>query len=413
MDPAWYRKLSSNSTNRRYAVGLVFALIFKLLTIPSCGLAAYMTPPEDDVAGLLPPMNAYQQVCWGSRGSTLVLELYHFLSSTELLLHHGMILIAMTFLTLFDSPHRALDLSLGALVSEFPSMTFSFISRLGLAGVYPTLEWMLLVIGAVLTLTVRVPAALLAMAMVPESGMRGGPGLVVQTAVLTFLAYNLNISWRRLKRAKVCVAWQKEGGGWDFGIQITRNFMISSTAFFSGLATMVVQILGLAIYSSFESATRARLIFAAFGSSSFLISTQLRGKWHRWVDSTVCYFSSVASLDMGTIGRWAMGSWIILVALLVSTGEVPRNHNNGMDPRDIVAGAPLFCDLVLSWEFWLCATVTLLLPMAIVQLDMEERKPIDQLKELHGKQASHTTEENPKGSDEEEVPHTPEMQLQW
>ncbi|KAJ4412127.1 hypothetical protein N0V82_008838 [Gnomoniopsis sp. IMI 355080] len=258
--PAWYARLGNNFRKKNYVVGLIIGLAFKVITIPSCVLAAYMTAPEDDVAGIHGPMNNYQQTCWGSRGSTVMIEFYHYIGNTELLVHHSLIVLLMILITVYNGPHRGLDLSLGALVSEWPSMTFSIIRELGLLGKYPDLEWALLVAGAGLTLAIRVPAIFIGMAMLPASGLRGGPGRVTFVAYAFYLVYNLNISWRRLRKARIWLTWQTQDGGWDFGIRLTSRYMVSSTAFFAGLATLSIMVLGLATLSVFKFATEDRLI---------------------------------------------------------------------------------------------------------------------------------------------------------
>lgn len=174
-------------------VGIVIGIFFKILSVPSCALAAYMTPPEDDVAGIRGYMNEYQQICWGSRGMTVVLELYHFIGRAELIIHHGLVLLTMIVIGVFNGPHRGLDLSLGALVSEFPSVTFSIIKGLGLLGKSPNLEWALTVVGTGLILAIRVPAMFICMAMLPGSGLRGGPSRVVLMAYSFYLVYNLHL----------------------------------------------------------------------------------------------------------------------------------------------------------------------------------------------------------------------------
>ncbi|KAJ4397337.1 hypothetical protein N0V93_001562 [Gnomoniopsis smithogilvyi] len=259
-EPAWYTSLSKDRRKRNYVIGLIIGIAFKFLTIPSCALAAYLTAPEDDVAGIRPAMNESQQICWGSRGITVIMELYHYIGQTELLVHHGLILLIMILIGVFNGPHRGLDLSLGALVSEFPSMTFSLMRELGLLGKYPNLEWALLVAGAGLTLAIRVPAIFICIAMLPASGLRGGPGRVVLVAYSFYLVYNLNISWRRLKKAQIWQTWHTGDGDWDFGIRVNSRFMVSSTGFFAGLATLGTLVLGLAFLSIFSLATKERLI---------------------------------------------------------------------------------------------------------------------------------------------------------
>lgn len=400
--PLWYQKLHTHTRNRNYVVGLLIGLGFKIITLPSCALSAYLTLPENDVAGIHPSMNDWQQVCWGSRGSTVFLELFHYIGNVELLIHHGLVLLAMTIIGVFDGPHRGLDMALGALISEYPSMTFSFLNRIGVAAKYPTLGWILLVAGAVLTLAIRVPAIFIGMAMIPSSGLVHGAAHVVLVAYMYYLVYNFNISWRRLRKAKVCITWYNKDG-WDFGIRVARNTMVSSTAFFAGLATLLAQVLGLAAYSTFEFATKMQLIYAAYLSLPFLLIgihvLQLEGRWKRWVGTSMSFLASTEWPNLGVVGRWTIGCWMLYIVVLAMLGLTPESYNKHLDPVDVVARSPAFCKLILSWEFWLCATVTLFLPMAGVQAQMSAETRADttesQLNELLEKEK-----------------HTPDMQLQ-
>lgn len=421
-EPAWYRKVSPNKTNRNHVVGLVLGLAFKFITIPSCALAAYLTPPKDDVAGALAPMNVYQQVCWGSRGSTVIFELYHFSANMELMVHHGLIIVTMAIIAIFNCPHRGLDLSLGALVSEFPSMAFSFISKMGWAGQNPELDWKLLVAGAVLTLAIRVPSVFLAMAMVPESGIRGGPGSVVFLAYLIYLVYNLNISLRRLKKAKVFQSWETPDRSWDFGIKVYEDLTINSSAFFAGLTLLTIQVLGLAFYSTFESASKPRLTCAAFVpivplSFAFAIF-KMGGRWERLVKAIMSWLASTSWMDLGTFTRWSVGGWIAWIVFLASIGETPSAHNKNIDPNDIVTSSPLFCEFVQSWQFWVSATVMLLWPMWFVQMDEDLEKYTQEMgverlpEKRQAKEAARTPEihiQHIKQEDEDDW--TPEVQL--
>lgn len=418
LEPQWYKKANINRTNRNHVVGLVLGLVFKLITIPSCALAAYMTPPAHDVAGALAPMNVYQQVCWGSRGSTVIFELYHFSANMELVMHHGLIIVAMAFIAIFNCSHRGIDLSLGALVSEFPSMAFSFLSRLGWAGKNPERDWKLLVAGAVLTLVVRVPSVFLTMAMVPESGMRGGPGSVVFLAYLIYLGYNLNISLRRLKKAKVFQSWETSDRSWDFGIRCSPDFTIGSTAFSAGLAVLTVQMLGLAYYSTCESATRGRLILAGFGSIVPLLVVlevaEFEGRFERFVKTIMFWIASAKWVDLGTFTRWSVAGWIAWIAILASLGETPNAHNKNTDPMDIVASSPLFCSLVQSWAFWVSSTIALVFPMIFVQMEVDQQKDTEQWRQEADKarEAARIAKTEVKHFREIDVKHVPEIHVQ-
>lgn len=44
-----------------------------------------MTPAADNIAGIHPPMNTYQEYCWNSRIVVYVSELPHYMRVPELL----------------------------------------------------------------------------------------------------------------------------------------------------------------------------------------------------------------------------------------------------------------------------------------------------------------------------------------
>lgn len=369
--PAWYKTLDNDRRRKNYVVGIVIGIFFKILSVPSCALAAYMTPAEDDVAGIRGYMNEYQQICWGSRGVTIILELYHFIGNTELMIHHGLVLVTMIVIGVFNGPHRGLDLSLGALVSEFPSVTFSIIRGLGLLGKYPTLERALIVIGTGLILAVRVPAMFICMAMLPKSGLRGGPSKVVLMAFLFYLVYNFHLSWRRLKRAQIWQSWQTGDGSWDFGIRVTTQFMVSSTGFMAGLAAVGLLGLALAFLSMFEFATKNRLMYAtSLLVPALLLAVQALQRYescHRCFTSAAHHLASVKMPKLGTFSKWAVALWVLYILALASVGEVPEEHNKHLNAMDITAHSVPFCDLIMTWYFWFCAALVFLFPMLMVR----------------------------------------------
>lgn len=360
-------------------MGLIIGLVLKLLTIPSCALAAYMTPPVEDVAGIHPSMNDYQQVCWGSRGTITIIELFHYTGNAELQTHHVFVLLAMILTVVYNGPHRGLDLSMGALVSEVPSLTFSIIKEMGLLGKYPTLEWALLVAAAGLTLAIRVPAIFIGMAMLPTSGLWGEPRGIVLVGYLFYLTYNLNISWRRLRRAQVWQTWQSENGNGDFDIRITRRFVISSSAFFAGFGILSLYVLLLVLYSMFDVVTKDKLTIAAVLSVPALLATvhvlQRNQRWHPWFVGAVHQLTSFRMPRLSKIGRWIVGLWTLYFLHMASLGDTPERHNRHLDPVEILARSPPFCDLILTWQFWVCAATALLMPMFMLRTENGIRSP--------------------------------------
>lgn len=369
--PRWYKELGNDRRRRNYVVGIVIGIFFKFLSVPSCALAAYKTPAEDDVAGIRGYMNEHQQICWGSRGVTIILELYHFIGHTELMIHHGLVLVTMIVIGIFNGPHRGLDLSLGALVSEFPSVTFSIIRGLGLLGKYPTLERGLIVVGTGLILAVRVPAMFICMAMLPESGLRGGPSRVVLMAYSFYLVYNLHLSWRRLKRAQIWQSWQTGDGHWDFRIRVTTRFMVSSAGFMAGLAAVGLLVSALAFFSMFEFATKDRLMYATgLLVPALLLAVQTLQQYetfHRCFTSAAQQFVSVKMPKLGTLSKCTVMLWMLYILGLASVGEVPEEHNKHLNPVDVMARSVPLCKLIMTWYFWFCASLALLFPMFMVR----------------------------------------------
>ncbi|KAF3764258.1 hypothetical protein M406DRAFT_330603 [Cryphonectria parasitica EP155] len=244
---------------------------FKLFTIPTCAFAAWVTPAVDDVAGIHPPMNIYQQTCWGARGTATLIELVHFSQHPELVLHHVLILVGMSVIWTFNVPHRGFDLALGALLSEIPNSCYMIFKELNIFGNHPVLEWTLPLISAASGFMFRVPAAIMAMAMIPTSGMYGGPALVMVIAYLFYLVYVGNLTWRRLRRAGI---WQAEGVD-SFSFRISRHITISSATFFTCLAALSCQFSALFLYSIYKKwptpATTPELVMITWHSLPALL----------------------------------------------------------------------------------------------------------------------------------------------
>lgn len=371
VEPKWYVRLNSNAWKRNLVIGAIIGLCFKFLTIPSCALSAWMTPPEDDVAGIHPSMNPFQQTCWASRGTVTLLEILYYSHSRELLIHHSCILIGMSIIGYYNGPHRGFDLSLGSLLSEIPNSLFMILKGLGILSDYPTLDWFLPVCSAVTGFVFRVPAIILGMAMVPTTGLRGGPANVLHIGYLFYLAYVLNLTWRRLKRGSV---WQTTEEG-NFCIRISSKTVVSSTTFYVGLATLFSQVSALALYSYFAApTTKSHLIDMTWVSMPLMLSVvsalrllaslqpywlQLQGR--SWTHKANSFRATVKLPSLSRIGGLVFFSWILYIAVLATLGETPAAHNQGLSPKDIVARQPAFCGLVLSAEFWISTIATCLL----------------------------------------------------
>lgn len=378
-EPAWYERLNNNATKRNFLIGAMIGLAFKFITIPSCAIAAYMTRPEDDFAGTHPSMNVYQQTCWGSRGTVTILELVHFTSNRELVFHHGLIIVGMCLIGKFNGPHRGFDLALGALLSEIPNSLLVIFKELGVLSDHPTLDWILPLSSAIIGFAFRVPAIVLAMAMVPATGLQVGPAVVVLVAYFFYLAYILNITWRRLKRAGV---W-REVGERDFHLRLSSRLIVSSGSFCTGLAALSAQVIALALYSFLAPTTTSNLIEISWLSllgTLFVVSLSLLlfprlfiGSWRDLLPATFFKLMfKVAMPNLSKIGLWIFGGWIMLIVVLATLGKMPEvGYNNNMTPAEILARQPALCDLIFSWQFWVCTSSTWLISTFIAQIVRE------------------------------------------
>lgn len=363
-EPAWYERLNNNVAKRTFVIGATIGLGFKFFILPSCMLAAYMTPPEDDIAGILAPMNVYQQCCWGSRGMVTILELIHFTLNRELVLHHALILFAMFLIGRFSVPHRGFDLALGTLVSEIPNSFFMIFKELGILTNYPTLDWVLPLSSAVLGFVFRVPGVVMAIAMLPTTGLRDEPIVVTLVAYLFHLAYVLNLTWRRLKRAGV---WRQVGER-GFHLRLSRRLIISPTSLYTGLAALSAQITVLALCSFVVPSTRSKLIEISWLSlpgtlavvSLFLVLLPqlFNNGSHKDLPPAIPSkpMFQVAMPNCSTISRWVIIGWVTYTVVICTLGYTPDANRKSRAPADVLARQPPFCGLVLSWQFWVSAT---------------------------------------------------------
>lgn len=351
--PAWYERLNKNAAKKAFLNGTVIGLGYKFFTIPSCALAAYMTPPEDDIAGIHPSMNVYQQICWGSRGTVTILELFHFTSNRQLLCHHLLILVGMYIIAKYNGPHRGFDLGLGVVLSEIPNHFFIIFKELGTLSSRPTLDWALSLSSALTGLFCRIPAIVVAMAMVPTTGLQGGHAVIILVAYLFYLTYVLYVSRGRLRRAGVL----REVGKGAFHLRLSSRLVISSTTFYTGVAAVGCQVTGLALYSFWIPTARSKLIeiswlslpvTLAVVSMSVLVFSRL------FRDNQSNHLSTIraAMPHLSTVAGWTFVGWVMYIVFLAMRGETPEARNRNLTPADILSRQPAFCDLVLSWQFW-------------------------------------------------------------
>lgn len=244
--PKFYKELLEDY-EAKYMVffGILLGLIAKPITLASCGLAAWKTPAEDDIAGTHPPMNTYQEYCWNSRIVVYVSELPHYICVPELLLHHLLILMSMGVIARWRVSHRGLDLALAALWAEIPNSLRTVLRKSHYLRDHPRLDWHLACWTTIFGFLTRAPAVILAMAMIPQSGLQGGPAFVAGSAYFFYLVYIYNLTYRRLKNSDIL---QIEDSG-VFRLRLSDAFNINSTSLMTGLAVLGTQVSTLSVYS--------------------------------------------------------------------------------------------------------------------------------------------------------------------
>lgn len=190
-------------------------------------------------------MNTYQEYCWNSRIVVYVSELPHYIRVPELLLHHLLILMSMGIIARFRGPHRGFDLSLAALWAEIPNSLRYVLSKTHCMRDHPRLDWHLACWTTIIGFLTRAPAVILAMAMIPQSGLQGGPAFIIGSAYFFYLAYIFNLTYRRLKQSDVL---QTEGSG-VFSLRFGNRLNINSTGLTTGMVVLGIQVSTLAVYN--------------------------------------------------------------------------------------------------------------------------------------------------------------------
>lgn len=247
----WYKPRLYNELRSDYEAkymiffGVLMGLLAKPITLATCGLAVWSTPPEDDIAGIHPPMNAYQENCWNSRIVVYVSELPHYIRVPELLLHHLLILMSMGVIARWRGPHRGFDLSLAALWAEIPNSLRTILRKSHYLGDHPRVDWHLACWATILGFLTRVPAIIISMAMIPQSGLQGGPAFIMGSAYFFYLVYIFNLTYRRLVNSDVL---QIEDSG-VFRLRFNDLFNINSTSLTTGTAVLGTQLSTLLVYT--------------------------------------------------------------------------------------------------------------------------------------------------------------------
>jgi hypothetical protein len=242
--PGFYHQLrGGNYEKYLYFLGMLLGLMVKPIPLFGCGLAVWQTPPEDDIAGFRRPMKPSQQLCWGSRTVIYISELPHFLHVPELFLHHLLTVLGMAVVAKFHISRRGIDLSFASLWSEIP---FNFRYVLKLTGhLSPALDWHINFYGTLFLFVTRVPTTIVAIAMIPASGLQAGPALVFAMAYLFHLAYIVRISYMRMKK---CGVLQVENSG-VFRVQVGDRLKVTSTTLLTSLSLLATQVSFVLLYS--------------------------------------------------------------------------------------------------------------------------------------------------------------------
>ncbi|KAI3397148.1 hypothetical protein diail_11210 [Diaporthe ilicicola] len=244
--PDFYNELRSNYEKKYlFFFGILLGLIVKPIPLISCGLAVWKTPPEDDISGFRRPMNPSQQFCWGSRTAIYISELPHYLHVPEMVLHHLLVLLGMSMVAKFHISRRGLDLSLAALWSEIPYSLRNVLKWTGHMQTRPNLDWSLTFYGTIFLFVTRAPTTVMALAMIPASGLQAGPALVIASAYLFHLAYIIRITFIRLKKSGVL---QVEESG-VFRVQMGDRPNITSTTLLHSVAFVSAQVSLVLLYS--------------------------------------------------------------------------------------------------------------------------------------------------------------------
>ncbi|KAJ0122634.1 hypothetical protein J7T55_003149 [Diaporthe amygdali] len=244
--PEFYTELRSNYEKKYlFFFGILLGLIVKPIPLISCGLAVWKTAPEDDIAGFRRPMNPSQQFCWGSRTVIYISEMPHYLHIPEMLLHHLLVLLGMSMVAKFHICRRGLDLSLAALWSEIIYSLRNVLKWTGHLQTRPNLDWGLTFYGTIFLFVTRAPTTIMALAMIPASGLQAGSALVIASAYLFHLVYIIRITFIRLKKSGVL---QVEDSG-VFRVQMGARLNITSATLLTGAAFMGTQVSVVLLYS--------------------------------------------------------------------------------------------------------------------------------------------------------------------
>lgn len=279
--PDFYKHLRTDYEKKYlFFFGVLIGLLAKAPSLVACGLAVWNTAPEDDIAGFRRPMNPSQQFCWGSRTVIYIMELPHYLHLPEMISHHFLSLLAMAVIARYRAPRRGFDLSLAALCSETTNNLRSLLKQTQYSKKHPNLDWNLQFFGTISMYLTRVPAIIMALAMIPGSGIQAGPAGVTFMSYLFYLGYVHRLTYQRLRYSDIL---QIEDSG-VFRVRIGDHLNITATSLLTGLAVLSTQVSVITLYALAKTqptpATTAELINLIWNS---LFAVFLGLTWSRLV----------------------------------------------------------------------------------------------------------------------------------
>lgn len=307
-------------------IGLLLGLLFKPITLASCGLAVWKTPAGDDIAGIRPPINTYQAHCWNSKIVVYVSELPHYIYLPESFLHHLVILTTMGTVAKWQVPRRGFDTCLAALWAEIPHNVHAILRTTHYLDNYLCLDWHLACWTTIFDFLTRASGIVLSMAMISQSGLQRGPAIIMSSAYLFYLVYVFSLTYRRLKKNGVL---QIENSG-AFKLRFGGSSNINSTTVITGFGALATQVSTLAIYT-----------WAKKDAYPMQASELANVTWNLVVAVTVAAAGSLLLHMRRPCSTYWKAEALLTVAVLGSTPDLQSSVD-----RPVLIGCVVLCSLL-------------------------------------------------------------------
>ncbi|KAK4461599.1 hypothetical protein QBC42DRAFT_178135, partial [Cladorrhinum samala] len=241
--PSFYADLKLDIRRKyNFYFGNWIGLVFKFLSLASCGAALLTTSAENDIGGLIRPLNAAEQVCWGCRAVIYIQELPDVAAFPELVIHHVLSIAAMVGILTYNLPRRQLYLLWGTLHSEIVNNARRILKihdRLG-----PRLAWWIALANSSLIWSLRILGALVALFWTLRGGIRGIGLFVYVAAILVYIFYMLQLTSFELSRYKIL----NIDAGEPSYLVIAEKWRINLLGMFMGLGLACTELSALFIY---------------------------------------------------------------------------------------------------------------------------------------------------------------------